>query len=179
MQAEPVKRLVVGKTEQAVKRLVVGKIEQVKQLVGETEQVKQLVVGKIEQVKQLAVGEIEQVKQLVVGKIEQVKQLVVGEIEQVKQLVVGEIEQANLQLPEWREKSCTIRFDLAVLLTESKLSSEPVKLNGWIDKQEKTKTKQNVVIWHMKLAVLLNDWLSRRSNVVLLWIAVKCNSVWL
>ena len=146
MQAEPVKRLVVGKTEQAVKRLVVGKIEQVKQLVGETEQVKQLVVGKIEQVKQLAVGEIEQ----------------------VKQLVVGEIEQANLQLPEWREKSCTIRFDLAVLLTESKLSSEPVKLNGWMDKQEKRKQNKTFPYAHETSGVI--KWLTltafkRRATV--------------
>ena len=168
MQAEPVKRLVVGKTEQAVKRLVVGKIEQVKQLVGETEQVKQLVVGKIEQVKQLVVGEIEQVKQLVVGKIEQVKQLVVGEIEQVKQLVVGEIEQANLQLPEWREKSCTIRFDLAVLLTESELNSEPVKLNGWMDKQEKRKQNKTFSYAHETSGVI--KWLTftaskRRATV--------------
>ena len=146
MQAEPVKRLVVGKTEQAVKRLDVGKIEQVKQLVGETEQVKQLVVGKIEQV----------------------KQLVVGEIEQVKQLVVGEIEQANLQLPEWREKSCTIRFDLAVLLTESKLSSEPVKLNGWMDKQEKRKQNKTFSYAHETSGVI--KWLTftafkRRATV--------------
>ena len=146
MQAEPVKRLVVGKTEQAVKRLVVGKIEQVKQLVGETEQVKQLVVGKIEQV----------------------KQLVVGEIEQVKQLVVGEIEQANLQLPEWREKSCTIRFDLAVLLTESELNSEPVKLNGWMDKQEKRKQNKTFSYAHETSGVI--KWLTftaskRRATV--------------